>query len=365
MFKPNELPADTKRLVVLVVAAAAVAASATAGVVLHGQQSLDVDAEIVGHSDPDEIHRVSQLRVRVTNTGQDMIEPSFNTVHSQLQTRFYWRIAAGPDHLVPGQTATYTLRPPVATAAAPYNASVLLTINDRGGDHSTKVGPVRFNKTTPSPLLNPDLRYWQTDPGELSFHAYRWSDAESNQGDESTDLSYDTNSVRLTVSNVSRESGPWAMRGVIQHGSFPETVHIEATPQTVMPKPIEHPWRPTGVEIGHGNKRVWIIFANVSTHQVVYRGGELQYLMVYVPATAGERTEVAVNVEKLYDWYGWERPEPAVRTIDGQKYHSRPAHVLAFAAVYPNHPQGSASVEFHEIRAVEQNHTTEGLLSYS
>lgn len=351
MFKPNTLPSRTKLAVTLVLLVSLVLVSLGSATVMHNQTTIDAEVDIVSWSDPTDVHRMTQMQVQVTNTGPEVLTPAFSMTHGGLATHNYWQVIDGPDRLHPEQTATYTIRAPVPQFGVPFGVEYVLGVNDRGTETRTKRTFDGETATSLPTILNPTFDHWQINPGESGFRPYRWSRATSEEGAREVTIEEQNGSAHLYVESQPREAGPWSMGGVQQQASFPETIHIEATPGTVLDEPTRHPPSAAGVEIGENNHRVWIVFADVSEKTVVYRPGKLSYILVFVPAQAGERVETTVDVDSLYDKYDWERPEKVNRTVDHESYTSRPVNILAFAADYPSNESRIVDVIFHEIRA--------------
>jgi hypothetical protein len=293
------------------------------------------------------------MEVRVTNTADRPIEPAFNTVHGDLQTRNYWSIRSGPDTLRAGETATYRIRAQVPQFGPSFGTKTVLAVNDAGTQVQTKEVLPAVLPDDPPEVLNPEIRHWQRDTGDEYFTPYRWEASTSDRGPETASIVERNASAQLRVENATREEGPWAMAGIQQKVDFPETLHVEATPESVVEMPSEHPTHATGVELGEGNHRVWIVFADIEERQIVYRPGEYEYIMVYIPAAEGERVEATVDIADLYRQQDWDQPGTETRTIDGREYSYQETNLLAFAAAYPSYKNESVEVRIHEIRAVE------------
>lgn len=359
MFKPNQRAATDRTIAVGVTLLAVIFIAALGGVLLHNNASLDLDATVVEGDDPSNIHRVTTLVVEVENKEGTPIVPRFSTVHNQLQTRFYWDVVRGKEIVQPGERATFRIHAPTPAAGLPYGGDALLTVNDNGTDRAVRKR-VRIEKTDIEPVLNPDLAHPQRNPYKAHFEPFRWSATTSNHGAESTTIDATGGDVSLHTSHVTRTEGPWAMAGITQPIAFPQRLHVEATPKTVLDEPTKYPQKVTGVELGEGKHRVWLVFANVSDRRVLYRSGELSYIMVFVPATADEPVEATVNITRLYERYGWQLPQPRTRKVDGINYRTRTANLLAFSAVYPGNRGETAAVEFHTLSVDSvpgRNHT--------
>ncbi|WP_049970784.1 hypothetical protein [Haladaptatus cibarius] len=351
MRKPNQLEGRKKGLVALSIVGIVIVAGVSGAVILRDESTLDAEFEVVSWSDPTDVQRATQMQVRVTNTGDQSISPVFNTLHGGLQTRNYWNIESGAETLDPGERSTYRISAQVPQFGPPFGSETVLSLNDIGTDVQKKKIVPPFSSDTAPKILNPQLQHWQINPGEDFFRPYRWGISTSDHGTEELTIENKNDSAHLRVDYAARKEGPWAMAGIQQRTDFPEKLHIEATPHTLVENPIKHPSHATGVEIGERNHRVWVVYADVDERQVVYRPGEYQYILVYVPATEGERVETTVDIANLYDQYGWSQPESETRHIDGREYDYQPVNTLAFAAAYPSYQNETVEVVFHEIRS--------------
>ena len=136
MFKPNQLRKRTEisfLLIGLILAVGIGSAHLT-----HQDTTLDLEYKVVSWSDPHQLHRITEMRVEVTNTGTTEIEPAFNIVHSGLQTRNYWEIQSGPETLAPHQKAIYTIMAPVPQFGIPIGGTMVLSINEVGTEMQRK-----------------------------------------------------------------------------------------------------------------------------------------------------------------------------------------------------------------------------------
>lgn len=364
MFRPSsDLSAAQKRRVVAAAALLVVLAVAALGATGQFQeQRLDAEVTVVNSSDPTNIHRATHLTVRVHNQEERAIQPEFQTVHGQLLTHFYWDRLSGPETLQPGESAVYRLRAPVATAAIPYETRAVLAVNDEGVDDQLRT-VFSLDRRAPPAILNPSLRHWLVRSGSGEY-PYRWATTETNRAGVETVVTSTANrsGARIAVRGVDRASGTWSMARLHQQSTFPATLHVEATPQTVVQNTPGQgpPPRAVGVGVRESDHRVWVVFADVENRTVVHQPGDPAYLFVYVPAEPGERTTATVDVRALYQRYEWDVPAREQWIVDGISYERRPARTFAFAAVYPGNGTQNASLVVHELSARQANATANG-----
>ena len=356
LWKPSQLHPSLRNKMMACLILLAVATTGVAAVTMQESSQLDASVEIVGGEDPDELQSVSVITVEVTNHEERPIEPTFSIIHENHHTNAYWDIMSGPDRLAPGESGRYTIKTPAATLAVPYDTEFILGVNDRGTEIMTREGPQSFSGPAYTRALNPYLRWWSIQPGGEQKHPYLWHTTRS--AEKSDTVSYERvgdDRVRVAADGVSRESGPWAMGGLIQEVPFPETVTVTATPETVVDEPVKHPKAVSGVELGENNHRIWIVYGNVSQQTTVYRNsGDLMYALVYVPATPGEEVTTTIDVAQIYEERGWRSPSKRVINHNGETIQQRRMHVLAFAAVYPNQPDEQAEVVFDRIETAKE-----------
>lgn len=350
MYEPNELPRRRKQYLAAGIVVTAAITIILAGFVLESAHALDLQIEVVDGTDSDDIHRISMLTVQVSNTGEQPLTPRFTALHDGHQTVSYWQILEGNELLQPGESATYRLRAPTAAAAVPYSSAAVVAVSDAGTERR-QTTTVRFDRRAEIGIRNPEFRYWEKNPDSRFFQPFRWHTAMSTPGSETVEVEEDDGNAAISVADVTRDEGPWAMVGLQQESRFPASITVNATPGTVVSEPSPHPPAATGIEIADGDKRVWIVFADIEDRERYYRGGETSYVYVYIPATAGERTEATVDIVEIYERQGWRRPDPQRMTIDETTYRARTVNVLAFSAVYPATSPQRAAIEFHSVSA--------------
>lgn len=351
MFDPSSdlSPGQKRRVVVGVVLLVAVGIGAIGVAADFQEKQLDAEVTVLNTSDPTNIHRASILTIRVHNQESRAIDPEFQTVHGQLMTHFYWNRIDGPETLQPGESAVYRLRAPVATAAIPYEARTMLAVNDEGVDDQLRT-IFTLDARKPPDILNPSFQHWLVQSGSGNY-PYRWSRVTTDRRGERTTIESAPNEsgATLSVRGVDRESGPWSMARLYQQSAFPSTLHVEATPHTVVQNTTGEPPRATGVGVRESDHRVWVVFADVENRTVVHRQGDPSYLYVYVPAEPGERVSTTVDVRGLYEQHNWELPAKEQWVVDSVNYERRPVRTFGFAAVYPGHETQNASITIHEI----------------
>ena len=343
----------SRRAAQLVVAVLLITASASASVTLreHESESLDVTASVDSLEDPHQIGKLTTATVTLTNHESAPIEPEVSIIHGGHTTHAFWNVTDGPAVLQPGETTKLTISATITQFAIPYGTPVVFGIVDTKTERVQKLDPIQRPAPKTRGIWNPSFAYWeQSGIGNTQKSPAQWAIATSDPGDELVNVTRVNSGVQSRVSNVTRTEGPWAMSGVTQTTPLPETIHIEATPESIIENPVQYPPAATGIEIADRNRRVWVVFANVSTQTVVYRqSGDLSYALVYVPAEAGKRLTTSVNVSSLYDEAGWERPDASHKRFGNTDYTVPWAQVLLFAADYPGEPNNNMSVTFHNV----------------
>lgn len=350
-YRLHGLPDRTRRRLLAGIGALGFAAVGGAAAVT-SMDELDVNLELVDARDPTEIRQITELVIRVSNSGSQAIEPLFHGLHSDHQTHSYWRIESGPDQLPPGASAEYTIQPETATFGIPDGAQATIRLSDgeQEPDATLSVGSVNLTNRYEN-VLNPTFKWWNIhDLTSGNYEPFRWQQSVSNPGEALQTLDKTDNGFRAAVSRVSRDTGPWSMVGVLQQAPFQDYLRIEATPETVLNRPTIHPPHPNGVEIGEGRHRVWIVFANIDERTRAIRSGELTYVLEFIPAEPGQQVSVTVDLAEIYNQMGWKTPEPVTVNLDDIAYSIRPVNILAFAAVYPeSDPELRSSIHFHRI----------------
>lgn len=347
MFKPHEYPDRVRRRAFL----GAVAASGVgiAAVVATSKQEAGLDVELtdIAKAETGSHHRVDTITMDMINNEDHPIEPAFNMVHEGLPTRFYWNVQHGTDRLLPGEQESFRISPPIPQASIPYDSSAMLSVNDSGTGVEKK-WKISTGEKEPPPVLNAELTDWVKDPGG-PLHPFRWVETFSPPAEETAVVEESEGGAEVSVEGTEQSEGPWAMAGLIQTIELPHVLRVRATPRATLPSAGRYPSAATGIELAESNHRMWIVFADVNERVVLYRGGELSYIMVFVPASLGGETSAKINPRKLYREYGWRLPGKSERVVDGNRYISRHCDLLAFAATYPGTDYEKMEAEFHYI----------------
>lgn len=316
----------------------AVSVIGAAGVHYHEAGQLDVDLTVTSITDPAGIGRGTTMTLQVTNRELSSIRPVFNVIHSAYHTRFYYHVRDGPAELSPGATANYTIEAPTVSAAPPREATLLVTANDAGTQQRVQSRPTVFTAARQLPVTNPEFAYWSYRTDEPVRQPVGWDRTTADRGTERVHVDPAGRAgATLRVENVSPRPGPWAMAGLQQRIRLPRAVTVSATPHFVLSRAHASPPAAVGLEIADGDRRVWIVFANVSDRTRVERTpGDLGYAIVAVPARPGERTAATVNVSRVYERMGW-------------RHDPRSVNLLVFAAAYPDGHRPPVSATFHRV----------------
>lgn len=337
LWKPHEeLPSKQRRGLLVGVSGVVAATTATAAVVLAKETELAAEIELNELSDPVAINRVTEINLTVTNDEDHPIRPQFHILHSEHQTHAYWTRERGPEALPANQEATYVISPPDPEFAIPFGAKANIAMNDESTEREVRL-PIRSIEPRPyTHTLNPRFDYWEWVQMEEYRVPYRWQRATESRDSDTVSVEETADgSARLYSSAGEREEGPWALSGLLQNVPLPRTLSIEATPETVVPTHSSYPPNPNGVEIADRDHRIWIVFADVDERVTRTRDGELTYVIVFVPASPGERTSATVDISAIYEEQGWDVPPETSVQVDGTVYEQRRVSLLTFAATYP------------------------------
>ncbi len=324
MIKPNKLASKTKNKIIFTIIIIFFITTSISGIILHNQAKLNIDTEIIEYNDPNDIHRVSELKIEVTNNGDKIYNLKFNIVHSQLQTRFYWDIISGPKKLKPQQTAIYTINAPVPQAAIPYNSTAIISVNPSGKEKQKKLAPKSFNPISPPEILNPNFIGWHTDPNKDYFEPYRWV-VSSNRG--VPNVSYKNNTAFLYIGGFKGEEHKYIVSQTI---GFPEKLTIKATPYTVINNISDQFNVISGISISDNRRNIYILFSDILNRQIRYKNNSQKDVYLFIPAQEGEKLKTTINISRIYDRYDWEKPNNSTRTIDGVDYKTKLVEVSAF-----------------------------------
>lgn len=336
---PPRVDTLERRRLVAVLLVASVLATGIAGGYFQEAGRLDAELEVVAIDDPNGLGRGTTVTLLLTNRESAPIRPAFNVITTEHQTRFYYRIRSGPSRLGPGETGVYVVRAPAVAAAPPPGATVLVTANDAGTQRRVRAEAVYRDSSSP-PVTNPRFAYWSPAAGGAHERPVGWTRAASDHGTERVTVrAAGRRGATLRVDDVSARGGPWAMAGLQQQVPLPRSVRVSATPGTLAPSEHRLPPAAVGVELADGDRRVWVVFADVPERTVVERHTRShEYAIVNVPATAGQRSTATVNVTRVYRRMAWPVGE-------------RRVNLLAFVATYPSESQRPASATFHRVNA--------------
>lgn len=347
---------NVRAIIAIAVLASMVAVTVGAGVYLTQESKSSLEINSVNTSDPTEIGRISTLTVTLTNTAKTPINPKFRIIHSAHQTRTYWTIIDGPETIASGEQATYRVRAPNTQATIPYNAKATVSINDNATQKQVVYGP--FSLSLPSgysrPIFNSDFEYW-SQTSDRNFAPFRWSYQKAvNNGSEADISRVNQDTVQISVSNDTRPTrgGSWSMSSVVQSVSVPHKITMTAKTSAPTPSAEKYPSQAAGLELADRNHRIWIVLADVQSKTTVTRkSGDLQYVIVYVPADSNEEVTTTVDIDKIYAEQGWTYPKTKKVRIDGATYQTRPSTLRGFVALYPSANISNTSMTIDYIKA--------------
>lgn len=339
----------TRSTLALGIAAATVVGVIVAAVAIGGASRFEGSVRLTAARDPAEIGRITELELSVTNTSGTPLEPLFDLVRQGHQTRFVWEVVSGPEVLAANQIGDYRIGVPVPAASLLYEATFIVTVRDRSSRRTLKSDPLIVERPSDAAHLigNPSFSMWESPTLAKLRNPIGWTTTTS-EVTPVTRVAEVADGVELVSGGVTRTgSGPWTMVGLSQQIPSPRELHLDLTPGTVLPSATVTPRAATGVEIADQHRRVWIVPADVASQTTRFRGGDLDYVFVFVPARPGERLVTTVDLEAIYHQRGWPWPESA-----GTR-RGRRVNLLLFAAVYPGEDAHRQRVQvvFHRIEA--------------
>jgi hypothetical protein len=308
---------------------------------------------LVGSHDPEDLGRVSELELAVTNGSDRPLSPVFDVVRHGHSARFSWPILRGPALLAPRDSAVYRIASRIQGATLEYGGTFVVSLRDRASRLTMKSEPfvVTPLRDAQHLVFNPRFVMWEAPTRGNGSRPVAWTPITSEPSAE-TRISRVDDGVELVVGKVERtQPGPWTMAGLAQGMPLPRTLHLELTPKTVLPDLTLNPRSATGVEIADQERRVWIIPTRTDRQTTRYRGGPLEYVYVFVPARSGERLAADIDLEAIYRERDWPVPEPST----DERRADAVVHLLLFAAVYPGEGAAAETAEivFHSVEARE------------
>lgn len=312
--------------------------------------TLPIDVEIVNKGDDMKIQRVSTLVVRVRNRGTERLRLSFSTLREGLQTRFYWDVGSEQKTIAPGSTATFQLQASNAGMAIQYNEQFVLAIENEGASQG-KV--INGNVGTPSeltPIRNPSFDHWLVAPRQGTLFPFRWTESTEQREGDQVEISQTNRGARLSATR-GNHAGPWTMSGLTQRVPSLEQIQLSVIPTTLTSPDTFQGGIDCGLEVIDRNHRLWIVYADTSDRVTrYYRRGDLDYHVVYIPATRGEQITNAIDLGQIYAERGWSRPREQPLVIDGIEYTASTMILHPFAAAYAS--EGHAEINILECRPI-------------
>lgn len=347
---------NVRAVIAIGVLVSMIAVTVGAGVYLTQESKSSLEINSVNTSDQAKVGRVSTFIVNLTNTAETPVSPKFKIIHSAHQTRTYWNIIDGPETLASGEQATYRVRAPHTQAMIPYNMKATLSINNNATQEQVVYGP--FSPSNPAgysqPIFNSDFEYWNLKSSNTSV-PFRWSYQKAvNNGSEADISRVNQDTVQISVSNDTRPTrgGSWSMSSVVQSVSVPHKITMTAKTSAPTPSAEKYPSQAAGLELADRNHRIWIVLADVQSKTTVTRkSGDLQYVIVYVPADSNEEVTTTVDIDKIYAEQGWTYPKTKKVRIDGATYQTRPSTLRGFVALYPSANISNTSMTIDYIKA--------------
>lgn len=133
--------------------------------------------------DVDGIGVGSQLMVQVRNVGTTRVEPTFWVMWSVFVRS--WDAEGGPQILMPGITAVYTIHAPYAQMSIPNGGLYIVKVLDRISGIYFRSDLLRLQLSGRPPILNPGLGFWSRDTQTGVLQPFGWSfESQFGPGDE-------------------------------------------------------------------------------------------------------------------------------------------------------------------------------------
>ena len=285
-----------------------------AAVALRGSpDALKADVVVRSTTDPAQIGATTQAVVDVRNNGAYDMHPRFSV--SWLPYPYYWEVTSGPLTLKPGQSATYHIKAPEATAAPPDGQPFRIKVNDAASIVYALSPPIEIPARTLA-IVNPGLRVWsQRDltTGLISpagWQIYSHVGAADHTSIEEVNV-FGIHAARFHVVEAGKpDPGGWSHTGLVQEIAFP-TAPMDFTVLSNAPYKTEQggwPLTAFGVEINDNrNGLLWLLFQPTGQGDMDYSLPTGHHIHVYdVPA--GSWQHVSVDLAAIYARLRWPRP---------------------------------------------------------
>jgi len=317
-----------------------------------------VDVEIVNQSDPNNIGRITEITIRVNNTGSETKQLA-TAVSGNKANVYYWdggsNVTVGP-----GETRTLTLSASSMGISLADGETYFVRVNDHGS--STVLGESNEQVATATfPLFtNPEFNLYQfkSDRGRVGHIG--WTDVTPSSNPNGTAVQSTEGSVQLQASPpasaATADGSPnRSYAGIQQITGVNATLcpSFDASNSTV-PTYAQRNQTQLGVSVhtepnAGGERELRILYArNIDSKQVETRtvDGVTRREVVY---PFSERPP-CVSIRQAYSDAGWELPTERLVSKYGQRKLIRTIYLRAFVSVGPDAPRDQYTLAIDSVQ---------------
>lgn len=294
---------------------------------------------------------VNRLTLVVTNRAEKPFAPRFAVQSDSNAQPMPWYITSGPEILKPGDVGQYVITAQGVSSkvfSAQEEAQVVVT--DAGEDYNIS-GILRIPAgaayADSDLIANPDFRYWRQDdsiPDGWTLVTEQGVLAKLSlaQVDKRLAITF------TTSTNPSVQKLPVAR--LIQRVTFPDAFTFWVYPTVLSTDPTREIY---GIEFEDGIHRLWILFGDSDATGTLLSEN---HRYVFHRAPLNQWSPQTIDLQVLYERFGWQLPTPTVRAIRGAQ-HTVPQGMLSLIAA--STVQSAAKWQFGPI---EQSKPTESLV---
>jgi hypothetical protein len=285
--------------------------SATFGIAALSQSQPNLEVDVVDVDDPNETGRVTDITVKVRNTGDRPVDPVFSVI-GKAENNYIW--ASNVSEIPANSAVTTKLRVKFIQQAIPQDTSLRVRVSDRKNSAQKAVSGLYPNTVCEPSLRDTGFEYWLFDNKYGDVRPALWSLDVWEPGFE-PDGSFNTGpgpgneSAKIAITVPDRESGSWSQgsygqtvtkppeRLTVEFANYSDSTVWRGDQRTGLPAKF------VGVRFVDpaNSKRIWVGYSeNVDSRTVVRINGDVDYVIILTPET--ETTISPATIYQRNDW---------------------------------------------------------------
>ncbi|WP_152423145.1 hypothetical protein [Natrinema versiforme] len=275
------------------------------------QAGSDLEIDVVGAADPNGTGQVTEITVKVRNTGDQPVDPVFSVI-GKSENNYNW--VSNISRIPAGETTKATLNVKYIQQGIPQDTSFKVRVNDRENTARKALSGLYPNAVCEPAVKDSSFEYWMYDnefgdqrPALWSLNV--WRPGLEPNGSFTSQSGPNNGSAMLTVEAPNRETGTWTQASYAQSMTdVPDRLSVEFAPYS-----DSTVWRDgdrdglpaefVGVRFVDPteNKRIWLGYSeNVDKRTTVHIEGDVEYVIILTP-----KQKTTISPASVYRERGW------------------------------------------------------------